>query len=111
MDTGMLWFDDGPQVLKDKVARAVSFYATKYGRTPTVCLVHPATTGGTEIGAGSGGGPREGRPSPPPPWWGSRSCRRARRRRSGRARRAKRSPGQSGEEAEALRAARPPEAR
>ena len=35
MDTGMLWFDDGPQGLKDKVARAVSFYATKYGRTPT----------------------------------------------------------------------------
>src|SRR3990172_4632127 len=54
MDTGMLWFDDGPQGLKDKVARAVSFYATKYGRTPTVCLVHPATTGGTEIGAVSG---------------------------------------------------------
>src|SRR3990170_7060333 len=54
MDTGMLWFDDGPQVLKDKVARAVSFYATKYGRTPTVCLVHPVTTGGAEVGAISG---------------------------------------------------------
>jgi hypothetical protein len=54
MDTGMLWFDDGPQGLKDKVARAVSFYATKYGRTPTVCLVHPATTGGAEVGAVSG---------------------------------------------------------
>jgi hypothetical protein len=50
----MLWFDDGPQGLKDKVARAVSFYATKYGRTPTVCLVHPATTGGAEVGAVSG---------------------------------------------------------
>ena len=54
MDTGMLWFDDGPQVLKDKVARAVSFYATKYGRSPTVCLVHPVTTGGAEVGAISG---------------------------------------------------------
>ncbi|HET7010766.1 MAG TPA: hypothetical protein VFI11_08330 [Anaerolineales bacterium] len=43
MDTGMLWFDDGPQALKDKVERAVSFYATKYGRSPTMCLVHPAT--------------------------------------------------------------------
>jgi hypothetical protein len=50
----MLWFDDGPQGLKDKVARAVSFYATKYGRTPTVCLVHPATSGGAEVGAVSG---------------------------------------------------------
>jgi len=49
MDTGMLWFDDGPQGLKDKVARAVSFYATKYGRTPTVCLVHPATSAGAEM--------------------------------------------------------------
>jgi hypothetical protein len=50
----MLWFDDGPQGLKDKVARAVSFYATKYGRTPTVCLVHPVTTAGAEVGAVSG---------------------------------------------------------
>jgi hypothetical protein len=50
----MLWFDDGPQGLKDKVARAVSFYATKYGRTPTVCLVHPVTTGGAEVPAVSG---------------------------------------------------------
>ena len=54
MDTGMLWFDDGPQGLTDKVARAVSFYATKYGRTPTVCLVHPVTTGGAEVAAVSG---------------------------------------------------------
>lgn len=54
MDTGMLWFDDGPQGLKDKVARAVSFYATKYGRTPTVCLVHPVTTAGAEVGTVSG---------------------------------------------------------
>ena len=54
MDTGMLWFDDGPQGLKDKVARAVSFYATKYGRTPTVCLVHPSTTAGAEVAAVSG---------------------------------------------------------
>ncbi|OGT26478.1 MAG: hypothetical protein A2Z17_06045 [Gammaproteobacteria bacterium RBG_16_66_13] len=43
MDTGMLWFDDGPQALKDKVERAVSFYSTKYGRAPTMCLVHPVT--------------------------------------------------------------------
>lgn len=49
MDTGMLWFDDGPQGLKDKVARAVSFYATKYGRSPTVCLVHPATRAGADM--------------------------------------------------------------
>jgi hypothetical protein len=50
----MLWFDDGPQGLKDKVARAVSFYATKYGRSPTVCLVHPATSAGAEMTSVSG---------------------------------------------------------
>ena len=54
MDTGMLWFDDGPQALKEKVARAVSFYATKYGRTPTVCLVHPVTKDGAEVPSLSG---------------------------------------------------------
>jgi hypothetical protein len=54
METGMLWFDDGPQALKEKVARAVSFYATKYGRSPTVCLVHPATSQGSEVSAVSG---------------------------------------------------------
>jgi len=59
MDTGMLWFDDGPQGLKDKVARAVSFYATKYGRSPTVCLVHPATSAGAEMTSISGVALRE----------------------------------------------------
>jgi hypothetical protein len=55
----MLWFDDGPQGLKDKVARAVSFYATKYGRSPTVCLVHPATYAGAELASVSGVALRE----------------------------------------------------
>lgn len=54
MDTGMLWFDDGPQALKDKVERAVTFYATKYGRTPTLCLVHPATLADVKEGRLSG---------------------------------------------------------
>lgn len=54
MDTGMLWFDDGPQALKEKVARAVSFYATKYGRSPTVCLVHPVTKNGADTPSVSG---------------------------------------------------------
>jgi hypothetical protein len=50
----MLWFDDGPQALKDKVERAVSFYSTKYGRSPTLCLVHPATLADGKEGQLSG---------------------------------------------------------
>jgi hypothetical protein len=54
MDTGMLWFDDGPQALKDKVERAVTYYGTKYGRTPTLCLVHPATMADSKEGTIAG---------------------------------------------------------
>jgi hypothetical protein len=61
MDTGMLWFDDGPQALKEKVARAVSFYSTKYGKSPTVCLVHPVTANGSEVSNISGVALRETR--------------------------------------------------
>jgi len=46
MDIGMLWFDDTNRPLKDKVARAVGYYADKYGRQPTTCLVHPQTLNG-----------------------------------------------------------------
>jgi hypothetical protein len=42
MDIGMLWFDDSARPLRDKVERAVEYYAQKYGRTPTLCLVNPA---------------------------------------------------------------------
>ncbi len=48
MDIGMLWFDDGPGAVKDKVARAGQFYAEKYGRVATVCMVHPNTLRGWE---------------------------------------------------------------
>lgn len=40
---GLLWFDDDPaRSLADKVGRAARRYALKYGRTPTVCYVHPS---------------------------------------------------------------------
>jgi hypothetical protein len=48
MDIGMLWFDDGPGTVKDKVVRAASFYAGKYGQPATRCLVHPKTLAGWE---------------------------------------------------------------
>src|SRR3990172_2424523 len=42
MDTGLLWFDDSPGALSDRVRRAVEDYAQKFGRSPTLCLVNPA---------------------------------------------------------------------
>jgi hypothetical protein len=46
VDIGMLWFDADPRVdVGAKIAKAASYYRTKYGRTPTLCLLHPATAG------------------------------------------------------------------
>ncbi len=42
MDIGMLWFDDTPSMnITEKVIKAASYYASKYGRKPNVCFVHP----------------------------------------------------------------------
>lgn len=46
MHTGLLWFDDVPNVtLTDKLERAAAYYRRKYRRDPTLCLVHPQTLG------------------------------------------------------------------
>lgn len=42
MDTGMLWFDDSPGALSDRVRRAAEYYTQKFGRSPTLCLVNPS---------------------------------------------------------------------
>lgn len=43
MNIGMLWFDnDAKSSLDTKIERAASYYRTKYGRTPTLCFVHPS---------------------------------------------------------------------
>lgn len=43
MKIGMLWFDNDPHTdLAAKVERAASYYRSKYGKTPTVCFVHPS---------------------------------------------------------------------
>ena len=41
MEIGMLWFDDSPIALNDRVKRAAEYYREKYGRKPNLCLVHP----------------------------------------------------------------------
>jgi hypothetical protein len=42
METGLLWFDDSSGALSERVRRAVDYYAQKFGRAPTLCLVNPA---------------------------------------------------------------------
>lgn len=43
MNVGMLWFDNDPQLALDvKVERAAVYYQEKYGKSPTVCFVHPS---------------------------------------------------------------------
>ncbi len=41
MDIGMLWYDDSPTGLKDRVERAADYYNEKHGRQPNLCFVHP----------------------------------------------------------------------
>jgi hypothetical protein len=48
MDIGMLWFDDSSTALENKIGRAASHYEDKFGRTPTLCLIHPETLNGGE---------------------------------------------------------------
>ena len=41
MEIGMLWYDNSPTALKDRVKQAASYYSDKYGRKPNLCFVHP----------------------------------------------------------------------
>ena len=53
MNVGMLWYDNDPTIaLKTKVERAAEYYTKKYGRFPTLCLVHPSMFSADERGAG-----------------------------------------------------------
>jgi hypothetical protein len=55
MDMGMLWFDDNPAIsIVDKVTKAAAYYASKYGRKPTVCFVNPGMLGSVSVDKNSG---------------------------------------------------------
>ena len=41
MEIGMLWYDNSPTALKDRVKQAAGYYSEKYGRKPNLCFVHP----------------------------------------------------------------------
>jgi hypothetical protein len=54
MNIGMLWFDNDPKAeLNTKIERAASYYRTKYGKTPTLCFVHPSMLPSTAASAAS----------------------------------------------------------
>jgi hypothetical protein len=71
--TGLLWFDDDPRKqLEEKVKRAVAHYERKYGRSPTLCFVHPsAFDGNGRRGVKKAGGVeiRSGRSVLPDHFW------------------------------------------
>jgi hypothetical protein len=46
MKTGMLWFDNSPRSIKEKVQAAADYYLEKYGQAPTLCFVNPSTLAG-----------------------------------------------------------------
>jgi len=68
MEIGMLWFDDSPNSLREKVSQAVAFYQDKFGEKPTHCLVHPSTLNGSE-GVIAGVQVREARNVMPNHYW------------------------------------------
>lgn len=42
MHTGMLWFDNTPNLsLKNRIEKAAEYYRRKYHREPNLCLIHP----------------------------------------------------------------------
>lgn len=50
MNTGMMWLDSRPNLtLDEKIVEAALYFHRKYGRAPTLCLVHPQDLAGTKI--------------------------------------------------------------
>jgi hypothetical protein len=46
MNIGMLWLDSDTKTdLSQRLSRAAEYYAAKYGRRATLCVVHPETAG------------------------------------------------------------------
>ena len=68
MEIGMLWYDDSPVGLKDRVERAADYYNEKYGRQPNLCFVHPGMLK-TEEGKAKGVVIRKGKGVMPGHFW------------------------------------------
>jgi len=68
MDIGMLWYDDSPTGLKERVERAADYYIEKHGRQPNLCFVHPDMLK-TEEGKAKGVVIRKGKGIMPGHFW------------------------------------------
>ena len=68
MEIGMLWYDDSPTGLKDRVERAADYYIEKHGRQPNLCFVHPDMLK-TEEGKAKGVVIRKGKGVMPGHFW------------------------------------------
>lgn len=52
MHTGMLWFDNTPNVsLKLRIEKAADYYRRKYHQEPNLCLIHPSMLEGERVRA------------------------------------------------------------
>jgi hypothetical protein len=47
MKTGMLWFGNPKKPTGERIAEAAAYYEKKYGRKPTLALVHPSMLDGS----------------------------------------------------------------
>ena len=53
MHTGMLWFDNTPNItLKTRIEKAAEYYRKKYHQQPNLCLIHPSMMGKDQAEAG-----------------------------------------------------------
>jgi len=68
MEIGMLWYDDNPVGLKDRVERAAVYYNEKHGQQPNLCFVHPDMLQ-TEEGKAKGVVIRKGKGVMPGHFW------------------------------------------
>ena len=44
----MLWYDNSPRSLLEKVQEAAEYYAQKYGRVANICFVDPEQLNGAD---------------------------------------------------------------
>ena len=49
MNIGMLWYDESPLALKERIEKAAAFYVEKHGQKPNLCIVHPSMLEAEEL--------------------------------------------------------------
>ena len=49
MNIGMLWYDESPLALKERIEKAAVYYVEKHGLKPNLCIVHPSMLEAEEL--------------------------------------------------------------